>query len=280
MSEQQHQFLFISPHYDDAVLSCATTLMELQQRGHSCQVLTIFGGYPPLSFRASEIARQYAAEDLGLPEAEIDESHFSLLVALRYQEDRRAFQQLGAVRREVLPFPDAIYRGANEQAYYETEEELFGIPHPLDEESLLPQIAKSLISHGKHQSHIWVFPAVSNHVDHQLLTKLGTAMLSLGYRVLFYAEFPYWQQDHRFSEDGWVQADVKSSVYYPAKLTAVLEYKTQLLGLFGEQAERGIRSGEIIPELERFWIREADEFLLRLFGSLGPSPLQPTTTER
>ncbi|MGE6226689.1 PIG-L deacetylase family protein [Paenibacillus chitinolyticus] len=274
MNQDKRAFLFISPHFDDVVLSCASTLMELVNQGHTCKVLTVFGGCPSVRFQPSEIARQYAAEDLGLFEDEIEGEHLSILVARRLQEDQRAFRHLAGVQVEVLSFPDAIYRENKGQPYYRTEEDLFGIPDEQDEADFLPKIETYLQSCDLARKYTWVFPAVSKHVDHQLLTKAGLRLMSQGYPVLFYSEFPYWQQDNEFSQDGWHQLEVRNSVYMPVKRAAVLEYKTQLLGLFGEEAVTKISSGEVLSETELFWIQETDTQVWPVFRAISPEPLQ------
>nr|BCJ78231.1 N-acetylparomamine deacetylase [Niallia circulans] len=274
MNRDKRAFMFVSPHFDDVVLSCASTLMELVDQGHTCKVLTVFGGCPSVRFRPGEVARQYAAEDLGLNEEEIETEHLSILVALRLQEDQRALRHLTGVQTEVLSFPDAIYRENGGQPYYRTEEQLFGRPDQQDEEITLPKIEKQLLSCDPERKYTWVFPAISRHVDHQLLTKAGFVLMAHGYPVLFYSEFPYWQEGDVFSREGWRQLQMSSPAYHSFKIAAVLEYKTQLLGLFGENAETKIGSGGVLSEAELFWINETDTQVRTIFASLNRERLQ------
>lgn len=274
MNRDKRAFMFVSPHFDDVVLSCASTLMEMVDQGHTCKVLTVFGGCPSVRFKPSEVVRQYAAEDLGLNEDEIEGEHLSILVARRHREDQRAFRHLAGVQAEVLTFPDAIYRENAGQPYYPTEGDLFGSPDKEDEDNLLPKIEKYLLACDPARKYTWIFPAISKHVDHRLLTKAGRRLMAQGYPVLYYSEFPYWQHNNEFLQDGWRQLELTNRVYLPVKKAAVLEYKTQLLGLFGENAEVKISSGDVLGEAELFWINESDTEIRSIFRALSREPLQ------
>ncbi len=89
--------LFISPHLDDAVLSCGGYIGKLCALGYSVNVVTIFSGSPegklPLLAKALHL-------DWRLPKD---------APALRREEDQRALGMLGAEAVHA-GFPDCIYR--------------------------------------------------------------------------------------------------------------------------------------------------------------------------
>ena len=88
----------LSPHLDDAVLSCGGLIARWINRGYDVTVLTIFAGDPPpgpLSPFAQELHSRWDQADGA--------------VASRRAEDRIACGRLGASVAH-LAFPDALYR--------------------------------------------------------------------------------------------------------------------------------------------------------------------------
>src|SRR5438270_5906830 len=112
--------LFLSPHLDDAVLSCGGTIATLVDAGDEVTVLTLFAGSaaPPYAPVAD-----YLHELWGNPPD---------AVALRRAEDAAAVIRLGATPL-YEDVPDAIYRKDREgRSMYERRGEVLGSPHPDD----------------------------------------------------------------------------------------------------------------------------------------------------
>lgn len=163
MLEHFRTAVFLSPHFDDVVLSCGGTVARLARRGVPAYILTIFGGEPsePLSDFARWQHRSRGVDD-------------TTVVTQRRGEEVCAAQLLGA---EAIWFdvPDAIYRGTR----YSSDEELFGNPHP-DDLDLIHDFVRAL------QALLAPLPTplllcaplgVGNHVDHQL-TRLVALQLA------------------------------------------------------------------------------------------------------
>lgn len=180
MSTKQH--IFISPHYDDAVLSCGGQIAQLAATGEEVVVATVFGGTPNpdrLSpFAASIHARPGGGENL---------------VALRQAEDARAMAVLRATSRPG-DYLDCIYRQDEERTrwFYDHEAALYGPVAPA-ERGLAFELAQVFASLGGYPSECVLYAplAIGNHVDHQILNKMAHLLQESGYTVYFYEDYPY-----------------------------------------------------------------------------------------
>src|SRR5512139_2405339 len=111
------RMIFLSPHPDDAVLSCGGWIDQLAQNGERPIVITIFGGDRPAHAPLSAFARSlHERWQLG------DDAP-----ARRRDEDRAACDHLGCYLIQ-LPFADAVYRvdPVTQRHLYDSEEEIFG----------------------------------------------------------------------------------------------------------------------------------------------------------
>jgi hypothetical protein len=91
-------WIYLSPHLDDAVLSCGGLIWRQIQSGQRVEIWTICAGDPPpgpFSPLAQELHDRW-------------ETHLEV-VATRRAEDARACQRLGVVYRH-FDLPDCIYR--------------------------------------------------------------------------------------------------------------------------------------------------------------------------
>src|SRR5579863_323279 len=91
--------LFLSPHFDDAALSCGAQINRLTRKGERVVIYTVMAGDPPVDFKHTPFSRQHH-ERWALGEE---------AAAHRHDEDRMAAQLLGA-EIQFGPYPDAIYR--------------------------------------------------------------------------------------------------------------------------------------------------------------------------
>lgn len=175
--------LFLSPHYDDAVLSCGGLLHQLAARGVRTCVYTVMAAAPavlPATPFVQELHERWGAG--GDP------------VTARRAEDAAALALLGA---EALygPLPDCIYRtGPDGEPLYTTEAALFGPVHPDDPALHLPVV---LPADGPLEA-LYAPLAVGRHVDHQIMRDwalaLGRAHPQLA--LMFYEDYPYKREPH------------------------------------------------------------------------------------
>lgn len=151
--------LFLSPHLDDAILSCAGRILRHVARGERAVLLTVF------SHADSDHAAAWAA---------------------RRREDERAAARLGAEPR-WLGMPDAPYR---DPAYAAFDFDVLTGPHaPGDaqwRERLTTRLREEL---AVLQPHIVYVPlGVGDHVDHRLVFE---AAAGLHPRLRCYEDHPY-----------------------------------------------------------------------------------------
>ncbi len=170
--------LFLSPHLDDAVLSCGGTIHQLTQRGQDVTILTVMAGDPPDPLPASPIVRElHSRWQAG-----------ETPVAVRRQEDSAAAQVLGAkvIHQSI---PDCIYRTVDGQPIYLDNPGLFGAVHP--EDPAHSQLARMTLPPGI--STLYAPLGVGNHVDHQLVRDwaLKIAHQQPAVVLKFYEEYPY-----------------------------------------------------------------------------------------
>ena len=169
--------VFLAPHYDDVALSCGGTVALLADAGARPLVVTVFGGEP--GGRALTAFARWQHERWGTAEADT--------LATRRAEDRAAAAILGCETR-WLPHLDAIYRGER----YLSDEALFG-PLAPDEAPLVGEIAAEVLSWPElgPGATLYVPLAVCNHVDHQVVYRVGQLAAAGGRRALAYEDFPY-----------------------------------------------------------------------------------------
>jgi LmbE family N-acetylglucosaminyl deacetylase len=174
--------LYLSPHYDDAALSCGGTIHQQSRAGLRVLVLTIFAAPPapdqPLSTLARRLHQQMG--DAGD------------ITSIRRAEDGAAMAILGA-SSHWLDLRDSIYRssGAGEWLYPRMSD-LFGPVHTEDA-GLVEMICDAVLAHCQPDSFpvLYAPMGVGNHVDHQLTRQAAWQLHEQGYQLTFYEDYPY-----------------------------------------------------------------------------------------
>ena len=170
-------WIYLSPHLDDAILSCGGLIWEQSQAGHSVFVWTICAGDPPESgispFAESLHGRWETGSQAG---------------AIRRQEDSAACHLVGASFHH-FSFPDCIYRASPESNtfLYSSETSLFGPFHP-DEWVLIKQICRGIKKYLPEKPQLVCPYNYGGHVDHQI-TRAAAELL--GMPLWYYPDFPY-----------------------------------------------------------------------------------------
>ncbi len=182
MPNQLYQRIYLSPHLDDAALSCGGRIYQERQAGLSVLVLNIFAGDPPPA--ATETAFVAALH----ARWELDTNP----VQARRAEDQRALALLDAAGL-YWELPDCIYRRhpATGQFLYYTEKHLNGPVHP-SEEGLVETVAQRLaalpLAAG---GHVYAPLTVGGHVDHRLVRQAAEAWGAPGGELVYYEDYPY-----------------------------------------------------------------------------------------
>lgn len=171
-----HTHLYISPHLDDATLSCGGRIWQQAQAGERVSIVTIFAGAPapdaPLSPFAQEMHERWELADP---------------VAARREEDAAALALLGA-EGGYWPYVDCIYRRALDGSFLcDGEEALFGEIHPA-ESALIAELASRFRTLAQEPGGTIYAPlAVGHHVDHQIVRRAVAELEG----VVYYEDYPY-----------------------------------------------------------------------------------------
>jgi LmbE family N-acetylglucosaminyl deacetylase len=244
--------IYLSPHLDDAVLSCGGTIQGQVRRAERVLVITVFAGRPDYRCLSPFAASLHAS--WGDPPDPM---------RARRAEDAAVMQALGASYRH-LDNLDCIYRTANGEFLYTSEEALFGDVHPAEanmEAQLAPHLAMLCAEHPGATVNAPL--GVGHHVDHQVVR--GAALALEGIELLFYEDYPYVEEtgalERALAELGdvsWV-GEVRE-INVEAKIQAVAAYRSQLEILFSGQEEMARRVRAYASSItqgqgygERFW---------------------------
>jgi LmbE family N-acetylglucosaminyl deacetylase len=170
------RWIYISPHFDDAVLSCGGLIWEQTHSGVPVEIWTVNAGDPPQGPVSDLINRVHTQWQTGTPQE---------TVALRRSEDKNAARRVGATARH-LGMIDALYRRTNTGTLMYTVD-VFDPIHP--REAGIVEEAARQISANLTQYDTLVCPlAIGEHVDHVITRK---ALESLGRPLWYYADIPY-----------------------------------------------------------------------------------------
>ncbi|GBD08633.1 2'-N-acetylparomamine deacetylase [Candidatus Thermoflexus japonica] len=238
----------LSPHLDDAALSCGGTLYRLRREGHPVEVITVFAGDPV--FPLSPFARALHERWGGGEEA----------MAMRRAEDREALSLLQATPIH-WPFPDTLYRrDAHGQPLCQDREDLFRSPHP-DEAIWIVRIQEALSALSWEEGDLLLAPlALGGHVDHRLVRMAVEGWRQPGILRGFYEDFPYaeWEGFSGLPEASSHRVELTDEDL-EVRAKAIRAYRSQWPIFFATEAEileriraYALRAGGDVPA-ERFW---------------------------
>jgi LmbE family N-acetylglucosaminyl deacetylase len=238
------RWIYISPHFDDAVLSCGGLIYEQTRQGIPVEIWTVCAGDPPpgpLSVMAQGI---HAVWGTGTAEE---------TVALRREEDAAAAAVVGA---DTCHFgvPDCIYRRSPEGNLLYIDD-VFVALDPI-EAGLSAEIAAALAEELRPDDVIVCPLTVGGHMDHKL-TRAAVELLQRPIR--YYADIPY-LLDHPDALEpllGGLTDELfpVSEKGLEAWLDGVAAYKSQMVMLFEteEKMRDGIRSYCVDKTGVRLW---------------------------
>jgi len=224
----QYAHVYLSPHLDDAPLSCGGAIAAHMAAGERVLVVTICTAAPPADMTFSALAQELHA-NWGLS---ADQA-----MATRLREERLAMERLGVDYFWVDQL-DAIYRYA--EAYHRREA-LFGTPVPGD-----PLFAdlRALFAelHERLPGAICYAPlGIGSHVDHLIAHQ--AIRDTLGVTARFYEDLPYaattpGSLDQRLAQLAGVvgATTIPIDATLGQKLHAIHAYASQFKELFGDPA--------------------------------------------
>ena len=250
-----YDHIYLSPHLDDAVLSCGGAIARHANAGARVLVVTICTAAPPPAGPFSDFAHA-VHQSWELTPAEV--------IRARLHEDDLALARLDAdtYRAGLL---DAIYRRPDA---YNSRDALFGTPAPDD--SLLYSTRQLIAAlRGRVPRATFYAPlGVGNHVDHQIIH--DAARDSAGAVIAFYEDFPYmlwagaFEQRMRAIGQPFIASTIDIDTTLMRKIGAISAYASQLSSLFEEPAALARIVGDYAENLrpesgtygERVWLRD------------------------
>ena len=218
--KKKEKVMVVSPHFDDAILSCGGMLCSDEWFDSEISVINVFTEISQKKQKMSDVIAEYVSEDLAISKSKVNLDMCERWIATRRKEELFATKTLG-IKSFDLGYKDAIFRMVNDKFIYDTEEKLF--LGQVRENVLLEQLVHQFIDICKNYS-ICYFPAgIGNHPDHIILHLIGKKIQCNHPSVRFYCEIPY-SKDRK--EEGKMYEI--NEVNYERKISAVCEYKTQI----------------------------------------------------
>lgn len=219
---RQMLWVYLSPHYDDAVLSCGGMIWEQMQCGDQAEIWTICAGEPTPPPQNGAV--------LSLSERMQNAHH---TVTRRRYEDIAACQRLGVPYRH-FPIPDCIYRWLPDgKQLIQSDAEIYQAIHP-DEMGLVSEVARMLDENLSPNVQVVSPLTVGGHRDHRMTRQ---AIEMLGIPVWYFPDFPYVVSaldefnELRLQMDKTYQVQIGEEGLR-AWQEAIQAYASQMIGLF------------------------------------------------
>lgn len=248
-----YDHVYLSPHLDDAALSCGGAIARHSIAGARVLVVTICTAAPPPEVPLSSLAEE-SHRKWRLSPAEA--------VSARLHEDSLAMEHLAADSMWV-GMPDAIYRRPDA---YDSDAMLFGTPVPDD--PLLDALRAFIraLRDRVPRATLYAPLGIGNHVDHQITYMAARA--GAGNALAFYEDFPYvtvpGALDQRMQAlgDSFIPSTIGIDHTFSRKIGAIAAYASQVANLFGDVERMGqavkAYAEELVPEVgtygERLWL--------------------------
>ncbi len=255
---QYDNFVFLSPHLDDAILSCGLLLEKLGKLGKKVEVVSVFSQASPAPY--SQQAKVFMQKS-GLGDWE-------RLFAARRKEDIKALNYLKAGARH-LNYQDATFRKTRLfigfpsiqklswllpgliHVYPGAQNQFSGKVSSLDNSlvAVLKDDLKKRINEQANRQTLLLAPlGIGGHADHVLVRKL---VQELGFSTLFWSDFPYNLRSE--SVDHFFFGEDKFRQYFELKVPKKTK-KYQAIGYYRSQIRVLFPNG-IIPKIsEKYYV--------------------------
>jgi hypothetical protein len=189
-------WVFLSPHFDDVVLSAGGLVWELTHRGDRVEIWTICAGDPP----DGRPLTGYAQLLHGFWNIGED------VPRLRAAEDAACCAVLGAAASRRYTVPDNIYRyriGSDQPVIVENEDQMK--PLEPEESYLIPPVTDFILKNLPGTCELVSPLSIGNHRDHVLTRR---AAERTGLPLWHYADYPYLVYGEHTLQD-WIPAGAK-----------------------------------------------------------------------
>ena len=254
--------LFLSPHFDDAVLSCGGTIHQLVAAGEKVDVRTVMAGIPSRLPDSALVQELHARWQGGTNPVQV-----------RILEDDAAMQQIGAKATRMPNWFDCIYRTSRtDDALYPDETSIFGDINPDDRAAkLLPTIVLSVHEIPRI---IYAPLGAGHHVDHQIVRDWGITLKQYypWVALKFYEEYPYTQDPQAVEKAVSILEQLYPALRLNLELVSLREedvkgkvdaiscYKSQISSFWTDlqqmeaETRQSLRTAGNGTEAERYWV--------------------------
>ncbi|MFT7116281.1 MAG: LmbE family N-acetylglucosaminyl deacetylase [Rhodoferax sp.] len=233
--DEIERVIILSPHLDDAALSCGGLLNFLIGRKAACLVISIYCGTPAPVKNGDGTLRNA-----------LRKGHVS--PRLRRREDVAAMHSANADFVH-LGFLDGIYRRSplTNQFIYRHAREKWVAPR-IDDLAHVEELYLVLRRHCLHLGRILLVSpmGIGQHVDHTIVARVAVRLAEQGVSVLFFEDFPYvvnqkvgqGSQDNPLQALGRLGQETVSRLVLPvnvnAKADVIRHYHSQIPALFND----------------------------------------------
>lgn len=250
--DNNYNHIYLSPHLDDAALSCGGSIALQQKNNERVLVVTLCTAAPSSVTAFSALAKEFHSQWSLSPDQ---------VVSTRLQEEHLAMEHLD-VDYYWANFLDAIYRYPTA---YHSRDTLFNEPaidDPLS--SPLEELIQTLMDRIP-QATLYFPLGIGSHVDHLLTYAIAAHQNDS--KILFYEDFPYvavpgaLEQRRTKLDSRMISAMVTIDTVIETKLAAINAYTSQMNELFGgsDTMRQTVRqyAHSLCPDgktyRERFW---------------------------
>ncbi len=246
--------IYLSPHFDDAALSCGGQIYDMTTNRKSVLIVTIMAGDPANSTTPAP-ASQYVESLHNRWQLEED------VVGARLAEDVAACNIMGADWQH-WDFLDCIYRVDidTKRPFYTSDEDIFGQIDPA-ESNLVNRIA-TRIALLPTCNQLYIPLTIGHHVDHQLTRKAAEQLFP---RTLlhYYEDYPYVRHLPIEQIMANEAADLHPKIIklsdnaVTARINAISCFESQLSTFFNDQNDLARQVQAYINTVggERIWVK-------------------------
>lgn len=217
-------YTFISPHLDDAVLSCANLILRLIKNKKRIKIITVFT--KSLKIDVTPQAKEFVS---------ICGYNDSLkLFKDRASEDVEACRYIGA-KYKHLGFVDAAWRTNNKEPVYPDPKTQFSGVVSKKDISLIKNIKNKILKNIPGRKIILFAPiGIGEHADHLIVSR---AVSELPYPKIFWEDFPY--NLNKTKKKNFFNTNNDYKIYFKTKTSnnnlpneLIRKYKSQISSLF------------------------------------------------
>ncbi|HUN01921.1 MAG TPA: PIG-L family deacetylase [Niabella sp.] len=238
--------VFISPHLDDAVLSCGGLMQELARKTE-LTVINVF---------TSAHSGPYTLSARKFLQASGDFSNAAELYQARIEEDQRALLKLG-VNVTNLGLKDALFRRKPKESLFGKILPEFNHVYPTykwhitgsvnKNDPALADLRKQLEKLNLKEAVVFAPYGIGNHVDHQLVSAVSRSLFK---KLVLYSDFPYNIRLDDYGSENGMYRKIELTPNLKEKIKLIKFYQTQFTGLFSD--------GEVPGHKEVYFVKKVD----------------------